>query len=92
MPTLSERAADFTARRADEFCLHGLTGRNACASLPYTLVDSINSSPLGSPSGVIHSEATIRQHLIRLRFPNVILFEATRSCSEVQMMVSMARV
>jgi hypothetical protein len=33
---------------------------------------------VGSPSGVIHSEATIRQHLTRSRFPGVILFEATR--------------
>jgi hypothetical protein len=33
---------------------------------------------VGSPSGVIHFEATIRQHLTRSRFPGVILFEATR--------------
>ena len=40
------------------------------------LFDSIDSPPVGSPSGVIHSEATIRQHLTRSRFPGVRLDRA----------------
>jgi hypothetical protein len=55
--------------------------RSASASWLNTLFDSIDSSPLGAPSGVIYFEATIRQHLTRSRSPGVILFEATRQKS-----------
>ncbi|MBP7948504.1 MAG: DDE-type integrase/transposase/recombinase [Verrucomicrobiales bacterium] len=47
-----------------------------------TLFDSIDSCPVVGPSGVVHSEATVRQFPTRSRSPGVIYFEATRPSAE----------
>ena len=69
-------------RPGDDSCPPNHDEHSASGSWLKTRCDSIDSWRMMGSSGVIHSEATIRQLLTRLHPTGVILYEATRQRSD----------